>query len=87
MKVLLKKEVCGSHKQCTGPTGNTPQPKKTHLKNKKEKRKEEENTYARHCLFISTQTDSYFRMWTSPKEKIDMQKGIQFLRLNYNQIQ
>ena len=35
MKVLLKKEVCGSRKQCTGPTGNTPQPQNAHLKKNK----------------------------------------------------
>ena len=23
MKVVMKKEVCGSREQCTGPTGNT----------------------------------------------------------------
>ena len=69
MKVLLKKEVYGSREQCTEPTKNTPQPQNTHLK-------KEENTNARRCLFISTQTGTYFRMWTSPKEKMDMQEGL-----------
>ena len=39
MKVLLKKEICGSRKQCTGPTENTPQPQNAHLKNKNKKKK------------------------------------------------
>ena len=39
MKKLLKKEVCGSHKQCTRPTGVTPQPQNAQKKKKKETRR------------------------------------------------
>ena len=39
MKVLLKKEVCGSHEQCTGPTGKAKKRQCTFSKKKKEKEK------------------------------------------------
>ena len=37
MNVLLKKEVCGSHKQCTGSTGKA----EMHFSKKKKKKKSE----------------------------------------------
>ena len=51
MKVFVKKEICGSYKQYTRHTGNTPQSQNMHLK-----KEEEENAYVRHYIFISTQT-------------------------------
>ena len=35
MKILLKKEVCGSREQCTGPIGKV----ETHFSQKKKKKK------------------------------------------------
>ena len=37
MNFLLKKEVCGSREQCTGPAGKSPQPQNVLLKKKKKK--------------------------------------------------
>ena len=55
MKVLLKKEVCGSHEQCMGPTKKAlKQKKKT-----KKKNKTKQNTNAELLLFSSIQTDTY----------------------------
>ena len=52
MKKLLKREVCGSREQCTGPIGVTPQPHNTQKKKKKKRKRA--NTEA--FLFIRIQT-------------------------------
>ena len=54
MKVLLKKEVCGSHEQCMGPTK-----KALKKKNKKTKKQKKQNTNAELLLFSSIQTETY----------------------------
>ena len=46
MKVLLKKEVCGSCEQCMGPTGKPPQPQKRTSKKKKQNKKQNADTNA-----------------------------------------
>ena len=51
MKVLLKKEVCGSREQCMGPTEKANSHRNTGLKKKRQG-----NADAISWLFISTQT-------------------------------
>ena len=62
MKVLLKKEVCGSHEQCMGPTKKALKQKKKKKKKKQNKTKQnktKQNTNAELLLFSSIQTDTY----------------------------
>ena len=48
MKVLLKKEVCGSHEQCMGPTKKALKQKKK-KKKKKKKNKTKQNKTKHKC--------------------------------------
>ena len=59
MKVLLKKEVCGSCEQCTGPTDTTVSHVKCASK-KKKKKKKEENVNAQPLAAIQMHTSCLF---------------------------
>ena len=69
-----KKEVCESCEQCMGSTRNTPQSQNAHLKKKKKK---EENTYAKRCLFINTQMGTWTYDFRFDILKLNLKSRIQ----------